>query len=388
MNKIGVMKMNYQFKASWAYKVQNYRLTPVSLRNIRQEMEYINNISGDSLRILLSNKYNSKALVIRSLYIYVNNEKFQLTLNGKNKIKVAPFTEVYTDELSVNVEAKDTFKIEANFGLNTTASSVVSFYSNSLMDVRHYNFANREVNLGQRTRLLRDSEINIIAGIARVEIFASEAYNIAAFGDSLTHNSHWTTALQNRIQNDYDNIAIENIGQGGNRLLHDANTVRIVNDKFGVSGLNRVRNDVFQYSVPDLVIVSIGINDLIHPGSAAPRSEEVSFEELKTGYIKLHGILDEYNTKTAITTITQFNGYPNAFSEERETIRNEINDWIRNQHLYDMVIDTDQMLKDPKDNTKMDEKFDGGDHLHFGKAGGEHVANSIDLQSLLKVFKN
>jgi lysophospholipase L1-like esterase len=60
-------------------------------------------------------------------------------------------------------------------------------------------------------------------------------------------------------------------------------------------------------------------------------------------------------------------------------MRAAFNDWIRNGHVFDQVLDFDQALRDPAHPSRMDPRFDSGDHLHPNDAGYAAMAAAIPL---------
>jgi hypothetical protein len=71
-----------------------------------------------------------------------------------------------------------------------------------------------------------------------------------------------------------------------------------------------------------------------------------------------------------------------VFSEEGEAIRLAVNDWIRTGGAFDAVIDFDEVVRDPREATRLLPAFDAGDLLHPNDAGFRAMAESIDLALL------
>lgn len=79
--------------------------------------------------------------------------------------------------------------------------------------------------------------------------------------------------------------------------------------------------------------------------------------------------------KTAIATITPFGGS----SEEREEVRQRVNQWIRENTKFDLVIDLDQTLADPQYPSQLLHTYDSGDKAHPNDEGNKAIANAIPL---------
>ncbi len=89
----------------------------------------------------------------------------------------------------------------------------------------------------------------------------------------------------------------------------------------------------------------------------------------------------EKGIKVFGATLTPFEGTTIAgyFSPEKEVKRKAINEWIRNGHAFDGVVDFDKAIRDPEHPDRMRAKYDGGDRLHPGDAGYQAMGEAIDL---------
>ncbi len=129
------------------------------------------------------------------------------------------------------------------------------------------------------------------------------------------------------------------------------------------------------------VIVLLGINDIGHPGSAAPETDEVSAEEIEAGLRQFVVRAHEKGIKVFGATLTPFEGTTIAgfYSAQKEVKRQAVNHWIRTANAYDGIIDFDAAVRDPTHPARMLPAYDGGDHLHPSDAGQQAMANAIPL---------
>jgi lysophospholipase L1-like esterase len=129
------------------------------------------------------------------------------------------------------------------------------------------------------------------------------------------------------------------------------------------------------------LILLEGINDLGHAGASAPASETVSAEDIIAGLQQMIDRAHEKGIKVFGATLTPFEGAtsPGYFTPEKEVKREAVNEWIRNGHAFDGVIDFDKAIRDPEHPGRMRERFDSGDHLHPGDAGYQAMGEAIDL---------
>ena len=70
-------------------------------------------------------------------------------------------------------------------------------------------------------------------------------------------------------------------------------------------------------------------------------------------------------------------------SAEREKTRQRVNDFIRNDGVFDFVLDYDRVLRDPQDQSVLLNEFDSGDHLHPNVAGYQAIADYFPLDLFL-----
>ena len=208
---------------------------------------------------------------------------------------------------------------------------------------------------------------------------------IVAFGDSITDGMGskdplmrgWPDFLAERMRaNGLSNVAIINQGIGGNRLLQDS---------VGPSALARFDREVL--SIPGVtdVIILEGINDLGLSG-LAPWGRPEPFPTLAAGdfiavYQQMIDRAHARGIRVIGATLTPDLGspFPGYATEEKDVIRNEINEWIRTSGAFDAVIDFDAIVRDPENPQYLSKQYDAGDRLHPSDAGYKAMAESIDL---------
>jgi lysophospholipase L1-like esterase len=221
---------------------------------------------------------------------------------------------------------------------------------------------------------------------------------IVAFGSSLTDgdgsrldaNGRYPDALAARLQRSTGRAAetgVLNEGVIGNRLLSDS--PRQSNLGFGgalgEAGLERFDRDVLAQPAVRYVIVALGVNDIIFPGSFTPIAEKVGAQSLIAGYRQLIARAHRKGVRVIGTTIPPFEDAffksPPArfYTPENETVREAVNTWIRTGAEFDAVVDFDAAIRDPSHPTRILPDYDSGDHLHANDAGYTAQANAIPL---------
>ena len=71
------------------------------------------------------------------------------------------------------------------------------------------------------------------------------------------------------------------------------------------------------------------------------------------------------------------------YAADKDTLRRQLNAWLRTDSPFDAVIDLDTALRDPADPSRMAADYDSGDHLHPGDAGNRAMAEAVDLDPIL-----
>lgn len=203
---------------------------------------------------------------------------------------------------------------------------------------------------------------------------------IVAFGDSITDGAtstpdtdrSWPSQLAARLAANKStaNWAIVNEGISGNRLL---------NGGMGIAALARFDRDVLSQPGVKWIVVMLGINDIglgSLPGTAP--EDTISAQDLIAGQKQLIERAHLRGIRVIGATLTPYVGATYA-SEQGETQREALNDWIRTSGAYDAVFDFDKVVSDPQNPKQILPSFNISDHLHPNDAGYKAMADSIDL---------
>jgi lysophospholipase L1-like esterase len=214
--------------------------------------------------------------------------------------------------------------------------------------------------------------------------------SIVTFGDSITDganstadaNKRWPDLLAARLQQQPDlrHLSVLNQGIIGNRVLHPSETQ--FGNLFGPSGILRFDRDVLAQPGVRFLIVLLGINDIGHPGSAAPAHEDVDAEHIAGGYRQFVERAHAKGIRVFGGTLLPFEAttIANFYSGEKEAKRQAVNQWIRTSGAFDGVIDFDKAARDPARPARLLPAYDSGDHLHPNDAGMAAMANAIPLE--------
>jgi len=201
---------------------------------------------------------------------------------------------------------------------------------------------------------------------------------VVVLGDSLADgrrsgpafDRRWTDLLAARLNRlpAEQRHAVLNQGVAGNRVLRAA-TCCGAND----AALTRLGRDALTQAGTGTVIIAVGVNDVRDGASAG---------SVIAGLSQLAAQARAAGLRTVGVTLTPFGcdlGCPGA---EVESVRAEVNAWIRSGEAYDGVIDADRILRDPERPDRLLSAYDCGDHLHLNDAGNAAMAAGVDLAVL------
>jgi lysophospholipase L1-like esterase len=216
---------------------------------------------------------------------------------------------------------------------------------------------------------------------------------IVAFGDSITDgfvaatpfsvptsmavadsNRRYPDDLQRRLIDAGIPLSMVNAGISGNRVVTDTEPAPV-----GPSGVQRFQRDALDVAGVRGVLFQEGINDLgVPPATTTPA-------QLIAGYQQIIGMAHAAGLKIWMGTLLPaskafFDG--TATAPHSEAYREQVNAWIRSQHIADGVVDFDAALRDPSDPHVLNPQYASADHLHPNLAGYQVMADTVSLTML------
>jgi lysophospholipase L1-like esterase len=216
------------------------------------------------------------------------------------------------------------------------------------------------------------------------------AGTVAAFGDSITDgttstpgtNRRWPDYLARRLLRlpagelpEGERRGVLNAGISGNRVLLDGAAASPDCAGAGESGLGRLDRDVLGRAGVRTLIICAGINDIIwEPHSDAG--------PLIDGLSRIAARTRERRIRVVGATLTPASGFPGGFSAAQESVRREVNAWIRGSGAFDAVADFEAALRDPTHPERLASRYDSGDHLHPSDRGFEALAAAVRVADL------
>ncbi|WP_447944951.1 SGNH/GDSL hydrolase family protein [Stenotrophomonas indicatrix] len=339
-------------------------------------------LGGSRLRVRLSNAYGTQPLRIgaASIAAHTGDTPQPLRFDGQPGVVIAPGQDRLSDPLSLPTADQQAVQ--------------VSVYLPDRTPLQTFHWEGRQTSWiapgdqHQRPALHDASSTTARLLLSAIDVEAPAiARSVVVIGDSITdgatasldQDQRWTDHLAARLAP--EGVAVVNAGISGGRLLRDG---------MGESARKRFQRDVLDQPGVASVIVLIGINDISWPGTAFARAQaRPSLAELQAGYRDLAQRAHARGLRILGATLPPFAGalsgtpLDDYYAADKDTLRQQLNAWLRTDSPFDAVIDLDAALRDPADPSRMAAAYDSGDHLHPGDAGNRAMAEAVDLDVLM-----
>ena len=333
-------------------------------------------IGGDRIRLRLSNQYGTKPVEILSAHVALSSgtttivvgSDRALTFDGVGTVTIPVGQEVTSDSIALTVPAVTNVAISLAFG-----SAVPNFTGHAGSRTNTYIVAGNRAGDQILAGSTRVAHWYYIEGLEVVAPETSRA--VAVLGDSITDGRGSTTDAQNRwpdvlagrlAQDDATReVAVLNLGVGGNNLLTGGSNLK--------SGKDRFDHDILGQKGVKWAIVFMGVNDI---GGGA------TSDALIAGYQQLVAEAHAAGLLVYGVPITPFglSSYDDTPNHTHLATRDTVNAWIRGAGHFDGVIDFDPTVADAAHPTQIDPAYlFENDHLHFNADGYAAMGQSIDL---------
>jgi lysophospholipase L1-like esterase len=382
-----------------------------SFRNQTLRLVVHASAGGKMVRIKISNLFGDQPLVIGSAHIARRTEAANIDLSSDRILKFDKQSSVtipagslaLSDPVDLDVSALSDLAISLFFPGPTTATTVHIL-------AQQTNYVSPEKgDFSAQTPFPVARTIGFWPFLVGVDVIVSRrGASVVAFGSSLTDgdgstedaNRRWPDILAERLQkNGYTELGVLNEGIIGNRLLNDIQGPRQLGGPpplgavfeqlgpaLGEAGLKRFERDVLSQTKAKYVIIGLGVNDILFPGTFVPARESVTSQDLIVGYRQLIARAHKSGIRVVGTTIPPFERalfrnprFESFYTPEKEKSRQEVNTWILSTGEFDGVIDFDRAVRDPNHPTELLPAYDSGDHLHVNDAGNVAQGNTIPL---------
>jgi lysophospholipase L1-like esterase len=336
-------------------------------------------IPGKRLRVRLSNAFGSAPVKVGAAHValrskasaIVEGSDRALTFGGKPGATLGPGVMLLSDPVDFSVPALADVAVSLYFPGETGPPT-------NHATALHTTYISKEGDTTGSPEMADATTTEQYYWLAGIDVLAPErAAVVVTFGDSITDgarssnesNHAWPALLAARLaaKKETANIAVANMGIGGNRVLRDGS---------GVSALGRLDRDVLTQPGVKWVMLLEGINDIGR--EARDASETTNADEMIAAYQQIIERAHSLGIKVIGCTLTPYEG-ASYFLEHGEETRAALNQFIRASKAFDAVVDFEAATRDPQSPKKLRAEFDPGDHLHPNDAGYQAMADAVDL---------
>jgi lysophospholipase L1-like esterase len=336
-------------------------------------------IGGETLRVRFSNLYGTSPLVIGPVEIaqtlkgvaIVPGTNKAVTFNGQPSVSIPPGALAVSDPASFKLAPLSDLTV--SFFLPNPTGPVTE---HQLGNATSYHVTGNVVSSASLESPTTATSWYYLNGVDTLA--AAEAGAVITIGDSITDgakstidtNQRWPDELARRLQADpkYRNLSVLNEGISGNKILLDG---------AGPSALARFDRDVLAQSGARYLLILEGINDIgrLHgtPDAGLTAADLISALNQMVVRAHAHGIA------VIGCTLTPYHG-AGYYTENGETIRKAVNEWIRTGGVLDGFVDLEAAVRDPSHPDTFLPTVDPGDHLHPNDAGYKAMGDAIDLK--------
>ncbi|MEU5770039.1 SGNH/GDSL hydrolase family protein [Streptomyces asoensis] len=333
-------------------------------------------VGGDDLRIRLTNALGDRPVTFDSVRAGIRRQGAALVPGSNRRL-------LFGGSPSVTVPAGGTVTSDALPGrLPAATDLVVSLHSpDAAGPASGHGMAMQTSYLAQGDHTAEDGADGWRATtgswfyLDSVSVRAAASTGaVAALGDSLTDgwqsssdlDRRWPDYLARRLRRAGSAVqGVANEGISGNKVLADG---------AGQSALNRLERDVLTQPGVRTVFLFEGVNDIkAHSG--------VTAQDMIAGYREILRRAHAAGRCVVGATVGPFKGW-SEWDPAAESVRQEVNAFIRDGGEFDAVTDFDRVLRSPYDHERILPFFDGGDHLHPSDKGMQAMADAVDPAAL------
>jgi lysophospholipase L1-like esterase len=351
-------------------------LDDITVRNIVHT-----SVGGSDLRVRLSNAKGTKPVTFDQVFVgrqsagaaLVPGSNRRITFEGSPRVVIAPGTTVLSDPLDGRVRPQQNLAIS----IHVSGDSGALTAHNRSMQTTYKSTTGDHAADEDDSAFQTESSVWFWLDAVVVEAPKSTG-TVATLGDSITAgvgttmdaNHRWPDVLADRfaLLPTPAQLGVANEGISGNRVLSGESRP----GGSGDAALVRLEQDLLTKPGVETVLVHEGVNDIGAGSSAA---------EIIAGYRELIMKTRAHDVCIVGSTIMPFGGSVYV-DPEGETVRQEVNDFVRTSGEFDAVVDFDQAVRDPGDPTRLRPDFHDGDGLHPNDAGNAAMARAIDLDDL------
>lgn len=321
------------------------------------------------------------------------SEIVQLKHNGAASFVIKAGDEILTDEEKLSVNENDYICVSVYVKEGKIESG------NALVNARvlyEKGDCTHKLSISKKERT-RNKVLKAVTGviglkqpypiplIESVELLNNEnAKAIVLFGDSVTQQGMWSTPFEEKIRNSFPGkFSVVNKSITGNRVLKNASKSALLKNFYGISAKNRLQRDILRYDNIGFVIMCVGINDILQPGTVDARKSEIcTADELFDGVTDIAERIKEKNIKLIIGNYIPFGSATAGKPKAKEQLRKETNKKLATMKNIDGFLDWSNAFGDGNNPKCPKPEYIGKDKMHPSKLGGKALSDTISLELL------
>ncbi|MCL2514178.1 MAG: GDSL-type esterase/lipase family protein [Oscillospiraceae bacterium] len=354
-------------------------------------------ISGENIRIRLCNRHSNKTVTVGKACAAVCDKEGRIsdmpslryiTFGGKDGITIEKGETAVSDAVCFKIPA-DTYicvdifikkgKLKSG-NLSNNAAFISARGGKAGETVIKRRKRIKDYVFGYAGSVLGVSLNNPIPLFQAVELLnADNASSVVCFGDSISQQGFWTKIFEEKLRSLYPGrYSVITKAIMGNRLLRDTGKKFPLRGFMGVKGLDRVNDDIFAFEGISHVVLWIGHNDFLQPGTiVASKSEFAAAEEIAAGFEKLAAMI-----KASGACLIGMNYVPLGLSPDatpaKAEIRAELNERFCDFGIFDYKFDAYSAFVSPDNEDCPNIAYVGKDRIHPNAEGGRVLAEVID----------
>lgn len=368
----------------------------VGLKNLTFRTRIQPTISGEDVRITLSNVFGTGPLTIDTATVAKGYERLPqmiqtwtrktVTFQGQTSVTIPAGETVTSDPVGLPVNALEYLTISL-FMKRTETMKTYGLIGGDTY-IMSGNFAKAATTVGVPMKMEADfGEYSVIPALTGVEVYAPGATSAVVIGDSTLANDIPILLAQRLQYGGITNVGILQQAIKGNRLLDDG--AGFLGMAYGESMVDRFERDALNQPGVRKIFLKVGVNDVVHPNCESLKGEArpVTAEEMIAGYEQLISRAHERGIEVYLFTRTAWRGYTRnvlgsddvQWTPEIDQMRQDVNAWIRSDSCpADGIIDLDFMCTDETAaQLKSEYTTDGA---HFTALGQQTVTDAIPLE--------
>lgn len=366
------------------------------LRNLTFRTRIQPTISGEDVRITLSNVFGTGPLTIDTVSVAKGYERLpqaiktwtrkNVTFNGSSSVTIPAGETVTSDPIGMSVDALEYLTISL-FMKRTETMKTYGLIGGDTY-IMSGNFAKAASTIGVPMKMEADfGEYSVIPALTGVEVYAPRASSAVMIGDSTLANDIPLMLAEKLQDAGITDVGILQQAIKGNRLLDDG--AGILGMAYGEAMIDRFERDALDQPGVEKIFLKVGVNDVVHPNCESLKDEArpVTAEEMIAGYEQLISQAHEREIEVYLFTRTAWKGYTRnvlgsddvEWSQEIDQMRQDINAWIRSDtNPADGYIDLDFMCTD-ESATELKSEYTT-DGAHFTEQGQQTVVDAVPLE--------